>query len=120
MAFSFSLPLVLAFQALPVFYHPIPVSLCFLFFSLFFFFKSFPLLIQSGKRLLAECTWAGLDRCVVSRKTGAKFPGVWVSVQLQTAGFRDEEVSEFMVVLLTGIVRLMGIGLLAVVSEPLP
>lgn len=93
----------------PAFYHPLPVPL-------FKKKKSFPLLNQSGKSLLPECTWAGPDRCVVSRKTGASFLGS-VSVQLQTTGFRDEEVPGFMVVLLNRIVRLMGIRLLA---EPLP
>lgn len=80
--------------------------------------KSFPLLNQADKSLLAECAWAGLDRCVVSREAGASFLGACVSVQHQTTGFRTEEVHEFMVVLVNGIARLMGIGLLY--SEPLP
>lgn len=35
--------------------------------------KSFPFLNRVGRGLLAECAWAGPDRCVVSRKTGANF-----------------------------------------------
>lgn len=54
----------------------------------------------------------------MSREAGASFLGACVSVQHQTTGFRTEEVHEFMVVLVNGIARLMGIGLLY--SEPLP
>lgn len=60
---------------------------------------------------------AGQVCCV--KKDRCNLPGVCVSVQLQTTGFRDEEAPEFMVALLNGIVRLMGIRLLAGVSEPL-
>lgn len=65
-----------------LFYHPLPMPLCFK------KKKSFPLLNQSGKSLLTECTWAGLDRCVVSRKTGASFLGsvFLYSSRLQASG----------------------------------
>lgn len=97
-----------------LFYHPLPMPLCLKKKKIISSPK--PVRQKSVNRM--HMGRAGQVCCV--KKDRCKFPGVCLSVQLQTPGFWDEGVCEFMVVLLNGIVRLMGIRLLAVVSEPLP